>query len=60
LRISFDDNEIYHNIIQLFIVNVEKDIVLATGYYLRYSMNDEYKIKIIYKQPIEFKFSLLE
>jgi len=60
LRISFDDNEIYHNIIQLFIVNVEKDIVLATGYYLRYSMNDEYKIKIIYKQPIEFTFSLLE
>jgi len=55
-QIKFNDNEKYSNIIQLFIVNIEGEIAIVTGYYMRYKTNDEYKITIMEKQALEMTY----
>jgi hypothetical protein len=59
-QINFDDNEKYSNIIQLFIVKIEEEIIIVTGYYMRYKMNDEGKIIVIEKQALELTYSSLD
>jgi len=55
-QIKFDDNKKYSNIIQLFIVKIEEEIVIVTGYHIQYKTNNEYKITDIKKQTLVLSY----
>ena len=54
-RIEFNDNSKYSNI-QLFIVNFEREIIVVTGYYMQYQMNNEDDYTLLKTQALELCF----
>ena len=57
-QIKFDDDKKYSNIIQLFIVKIEEEIIIVTGYHMRYKLNNEYKITDIKKHLLELTYKI--
>ncbi|MCE1190376.1 MAG: hypothetical protein LWX56_14705 [Ignavibacteria bacterium] len=56
-QINFVDKNKFEHVIKLFIVTNEGEFVIATGFYMQYSLNDKNKLIINKKQSIEFKFT---
>ena len=59
-QMDFNDNNMNSYCIQLYIVQIEEEIILVSGYFMQYKYKEGDKIKIIKKQVLEFSFEKLE
>src|ERR1039457_983584 len=55
-QINFIDKNKFENVIKLFIVSNDGVFVIATGFFMQYSLDDKNKLIVKKKQSVEFKF----